>query len=177
MLPRWPGRKDGESACPANTVCTNLAVTGGLVVSWVGKPFSSARSWVAGTEGRDSASLGYNCSCIENSTEVLLGNTEYLFRRGFDSRRWVNGDARPVVFRIRKQDIDECTVALEPTGRVVDPTQGANGRLVMQEPGEEEENLSPLAKTSAHGAARGLLLSERWDSVHQDHDDTRYCIR
>ena len=137
-LARWPGRKDGQTACPENSVCTNLAVSGGLVVSWLPQAFGTGKRWIAGDSGRDPVSLGYNCSCIENSTQVLLGDTEYHFRRGFDSERWVAEGYQTCA------DIDECTAALHPTGKVVDSRRGPIGRLVMQEAGaERKQPLSP----------------------------------
>eukprot|EP01043_Picozoa_sp_COSAG02_P010763 COSAG02_NODE_385_length_23394_cov_43.838807_15_plen_1182_part_00 len=135
-LPRWPGRKDGQTACPDNSVCTNLGVSGGLVVSWLSTALGRGRRWIAGQSGHDPASLGYNCSCIENSTAVLLGDTEYHFRRGFDSEKWMNEGYQTC------DDIDECTTELRPTGYVVDRTQGTNGLLVKQS--GAAENLQPL---------------------------------
>jgi hypothetical protein len=78
--------------------------------------------------------LGYNCSCIENSTDVILGDTEYHFRRGFDSEKWVNGGFQQC------EDIDECTTELRPTGYVVDRTRGTNGLLVKQTSRAEDQH-------------------------------------
>jgi hypothetical protein len=136
---RWPGRDDGQAACPDNTICTNVGETGGLEVSLMPGPriFGVAKMlWQAGGNGRTPISLGYNCSCVENTTQVLLGNAEYDFRRGYDSLNWVFTKYEECV------DLNECENELSPTGWALDEDTGereySDSRLGVQlAPGQD----------------------------------------
>ena len=136
-VPRWPGRDDGMTACPVNTLCTNVGETGGLEVSLLpGSGFPPKVLWQAGDTGRNPTSLGYNCSCIENTTQVLLGNAEYNFRRGYDSVAWADSGYKTC------GDINECENELSPTGWAIDEDTGlreySDSRLgVDLEPGQD----------------------------------------